>query len=163
MRHAKSSWKSAAPTDHQRPLNKRGRRAAPLVARRLAELDWLPQLVLSSDATRTRQTYARMCEAAGFEARDVEVRLTRDLYLADVGALAELLAAVPTPATVLALGHNPGWQEALDWLAGDAAEEHVMKTGCAALLRARARSFAEAVRGPGGFELVDFIRPRELE
>jgi len=27
MRHAKSSWTSGAPTDHQRPLSKRGRRA----------------------------------------------------------------------------------------------------------------------------------------
>ncbi len=58
MRHAKSSWKHAGLTDHQRPLNKRGRKDAPRVARALIERGWTPRRVLSSDAARTRETWA---------------------------------------------------------------------------------------------------------
>ena len=60
MRHAKSSWKTDAPTDHARPLNKRGKRDAPRIARELELRGWVPQLVLSSDSKRTRQTFKRM-------------------------------------------------------------------------------------------------------
>ena len=60
MRHAKSSWTSGAASDHQRPLNKRGRRAAPLVAARLRDLGWIPDLVIASDSERTRETWQRM-------------------------------------------------------------------------------------------------------
>jgi hypothetical protein len=38
MRHAKSSWKSQVPTDHERPLNERGRRDAARVGKRLSKL-----------------------------------------------------------------------------------------------------------------------------
>ena len=40
MRHAKSSWKSQVPTDHERPLNERGRRDAARVGKRLAKLGY---------------------------------------------------------------------------------------------------------------------------
>jgi len=60
MRHAKSSWTSGAATDHQRPLNKRGRRDAPRIGARLQHLGWLPDLVIASDSERTRETWQRM-------------------------------------------------------------------------------------------------------
>ncbi len=60
MRHAKSSWKSDAPDDHSRPLNRRGRRDAPRVAQELARRGWVPERVFSSDARRTRQTWEIM-------------------------------------------------------------------------------------------------------
>ena len=62
MRHAKSSWKDPGQTDHERPLNGRGRRSAPLVAARLAELGWAPTRVHSSDAARTVETWRGMEE-----------------------------------------------------------------------------------------------------
>ena len=52
MRHAKSSWKNPKLRDHQRPLNKRGRRDAPRVARALRKAGWVPDAVLSSVLTR---------------------------------------------------------------------------------------------------------------
>ena len=58
LRHAKSSWDSAAQNDHDRPLNKRGERAAALMAVHLCEAAPRPDLILCSTATRTRQTLA---------------------------------------------------------------------------------------------------------
>ncbi len=100
-RHAKSSWNSLALGDHARPLNKRGRSSAPAIAAWLRENGWLPDEVLSSDATRTRETWDRM----GLQA--AKVRFDRGLYLADPARmLTELTGA--TGQTVLMLGHNPG-------------------------------------------------------
>ena len=157
MRHAKSSWKSDAPHDHERPLNKRGRRDAPKVAAELARLGWIPDAVLSSDSARTAETIARMKASLGFRG-DAELR--SDLYHGGESELRAALAAQPVSVTtVLALGHNPGWAEALDVLSGQAEE---MGTACCALLSANATSWAEAVESHGSWTLERMVRPREL-
>ncbi|WP_420586085.1 SixA phosphatase family protein [Ruegeria sp.] len=100
-RHAKSSWDDPAIDDHDRPLNKRGRKSAPAIAGWLRENGWLPDEVLSSTSARTRETWDRM----GLDAN--KVCFHRSLYHADSEAmLAELSGA--TEPTVLMLGHNPG-------------------------------------------------------
>src|SRR5262245_30773186 len=76
MRHAKSSWKSPAQTDHARPLNKRGRHDAPRVGKRLAQDGWVPDRVVSSDSRRTRETWERMERYFP----DARVSFTRALY-----------------------------------------------------------------------------------
>ena len=101
MRHAKSDWGTNAPTDHARPLNKRGQRDAPRVAQQLVELDWLPQYIVSSDSARTRETYELMRSAFN-EVPQVEFLST--LYHAGPSDLASVLAGVPdTVATAMAL------------------------------------------------------------
>ncbi len=100
-RHAKSSWDSPALSDHDRPLSKRGRKSAPAIATWLTENGWLPDEVLSSSSTRTRETWDRMSLQAA------KIRFHRTLYHADPHEmLIELSGA--TEQTVLMLGHNPG-------------------------------------------------------
>ena len=91
MRHAKSSWDSPAKNDHERPLNDRGRRDSPRVAQHLAEIGWQPQLILSSDAQRTRETAELMLSV--WEA-GVAVEFSPELYLAGAGAVAGAVAEV---------------------------------------------------------------------
>ena len=157
MRHAKSSWDSDARTDHERPLSGRGRKAAPKVATRLVELDWTPDHVVSSDSTRTRQTFAHMRDILEF---DDEPDFRRDLYHAGPHALeAALRDLSPHVHTVLALGHNPGWEDALEYFTD---EHHVMKTACAALLWRDAPSWGDAMDEPGSWQAEQVIYPREL-
>ena len=52
IRHAKSSWKFHNLADHDRPLNKRGRRDAPEMGRRLSAKQIVPNTIVSSTATR---------------------------------------------------------------------------------------------------------------
>src|ERR1700752_2871177 len=112
MRHAKSSSKSDALTDHARPLNKRGKKDAPRIASHLAERDWVPELVLASDSERTRQTWGLMESA--FEKKPPEVAFTRRLYLAGIGEVkSELMLVPPEVRTLMLLGHNDGWEEVL--------------------------------------------------
>ena len=74
LRHAKSSWDDAGLADHDRPLAKRGRRAAERVGAYLRTSDLLPDLVLCSSARRTQETLELL--ALG----DREVRIEEGLY-----------------------------------------------------------------------------------
>ena len=157
MRHAKSSWGADAPSDHARPLSKRGRRDAPAVARRLVECQWMPNLVLSSDAARTRETYALMSP----ELAEVErVEYLSAFYNDGHPALLAMLREVPNVfGTVLALGHNPSWEEAVHWLSGESIE---MTTANCALLECDAGGWEATAEHREQWRLCDVIRPREL-
>lgn len=50
LRHAKSSWKAPALNDHDRPLSKRGRQAAKIMAKYLRRSKIAPDLVICSKA-----------------------------------------------------------------------------------------------------------------
>jgi len=63
MRHAKSSWSDGELTDHERPLNERGRRAASAVGAALTARGFAPEIIWSSDAKRTRETAMRLIRA----------------------------------------------------------------------------------------------------
>lgn len=158
MRHAKSSWDSEAPTDHLRPLNLRGRRDAPRVARELRERGWAPERVFSSDATRTRETWEHM--EAAFD-QPIEVHFTGGLYHGGLGAIQAAVGALQEDLeVVLVLGHNPGFEHAVSWLTGEGVR---ITTANAALLEhASATSWREAIGDPGGWTLQDVLRPREI-
>ncbi len=157
MRHAKSSWKTDAPTDHARPLNKRGRRAAPKVGAELARRGWAPDAVLSSDSARTVETWERMRGSLGAAS---EARFFRQLYHASTEEVRVAAAALGEDVrTALMLGHNPGWEEAVEWLTG---EEAVMKTGSAALMSTEHATWTDAMAAPGGWRLHEVLSPRDL-
>jgi phosphohistidine phosphatase len=105
VRHAKSSWDHDV-EDHDRPLSGRGRRDADALGRLLVQRGLIPDLVLCSTATRTRETWER-AQAVGATAG--EVRLVRGIYHAWVPELVRLIRETPDElATVLLLGHSPG-------------------------------------------------------
>ena len=67
LRHAKSSWKHPELSDHDRPLNKRGKHDAPLVGRLLKEKKLVPNLnYLSSTAVRAKDTALVVGEVVGY-------------------------------------------------------------------------------------------------
>ncbi len=156
MRHAKSSWDHPGLSDHRRPLNPRGQRDAPRVAARLQELGWTPEVVISSDSTRTRETWELM--APVFD-EEPEVTWDHSLYLAGVDEVYQALLTVPDEvSTVLVLGHNPGWESLVGYFAG---EYHEMTTANAALLVGEGERWSDAL-GANAFDLEDLIRPKEL-
>ena len=71
MRHADARWKDAALSDLERPLNRRGTNAAESMARRLLELEFIPDLVLVSPARRTQQTAEILARELALPARRV--------------------------------------------------------------------------------------------
>ena len=100
MRHAKSDWSQPGQSDHARPLNARGQRSAEALGRWLKASGTTPELTLSSDATRTRQTFAGLLLAT-------PVKWHARLYHAEAETYWDALCDV-LPDTVMLLGHNPG-------------------------------------------------------
>lgn len=151
MRHAKSSWAEAGQRDHERPLNARGRRDSPAMARQVVESGWMPERALVSDAARTEETWAWM--AAEF---DAQLILDPRLYH---GAIEDLRAVVVDHAgdaqTVLVLGHNPGWEDAVHVLSGRRVG---MKTANVALLEHPERLSVAIHRDD--WSLRGFLTPR---
>lgn len=108
LRHAKAAPESPL-GDAQRPLTKRGRKAAKAMAEFLGGLDPAPQLVLSSTAARTRETLELVLPALH---PPPTVRQEEGLYLAEASRLLERLRNLPAPVQcVLLIGHNPGLHE----------------------------------------------------
>ena len=99
-RHAKSDWGDPAVDDHDRPLNKRGRRDAPRVGRWLKDHDLYPQHALCSSAKRAQETLEGI-------APDVPTFVMSDLYLASPVRLAAILQAA-SPERQILIAHNPG-------------------------------------------------------
>ncbi|MFF3334908.1 SixA phosphatase family protein [Streptomyces sp. NPDC002888] len=120
LRHAKSAWPEGVP-DHERPLAPRGRRDAPAAGRALAEIDCLPDLALCSTATRARETWELASAQWG---TPPPVRHDPRLYAADVPELLRVVREAPAEAaTLLLIGHNPGLEELVLELAGDALDD----------------------------------------
>ncbi len=158
MRHAKSSWKTNASHDKVRPLNKRGRRAASQVAARLVQLRYEPQVVLSSDAVRTVQTWALMRDTFNFAP---EVRVHKSLYRGGIGSLRKKLRRLPDSArTILAIGHHSAWEAAGEWLCGARV---TLKTADVLILRGRGESWSDALELEESWDAVGHIRARRLE
>ncbi|MCX4240568.1 SixA phosphatase family protein [Paraliomyxa miuraensis] len=156
LRHAKSDWDTKAQGDHARPLNERGRRDAPRMGKRLRELGWVPQVVVSSDAVRTRETWARIEDALGGEPT---VTFTSAFYLAGIEAIRAALSELPgNVETAMVIGHNDGWENALYELSG----VRVRLTTCnAALLHTTAEHWSDAA-ARSDWALEELLRPKEL-
>lgn len=115
MRHAKSDW-SHGVLDHERPLAPRGRRDADATGRLLASDGPVPDLVLCSTATRTRQTWQRVAAALPGTPR---VTMAADLYEADVDDVVRVVAGVEAGVgTLLVVGHEPAMSGTAATLAG---------------------------------------------
>ena len=115
LRHAKSDWQQSC-NDFERPLNARGERDAPCIGTWLRTQQLLPDLILSSPAARARQTIEAVCRNAQIPLE--RIQWNEGLYLASMQHLCALLPE--TPATIqrlLLVGHNPGLEELLLYLA----------------------------------------------
>lgn len=166
LRHGKSSWDDPDLDDFDRPLAKRGAKAAAAMGRYLARENLKPDLVLCSSAVRARATLALVLPELGLPAP--EVVYDDALYLATpavlLGRLRKLDGAVKH---VLLVGHNPGLHALALELTGDGNRRNI------SALATKFPTAGLAVIGiPGGRwdalrpasgRLERFVTPREAE
>lgn len=155
-RHAKSSWKDLTLEDIDRPLNKRGKRDAPEMGRRLAALNKLPDVIVSSPARRARKTARQLAKALGFGKKNVLI--LEKMYAASAEELLGIIHTFDDAANlVIMVGHNPE-TTLLANLLGGLDIDNVPTCGIVAL------DFAEDSWrniGKAGGELVFFDYPRK--
>ncbi len=157
MRHAKSSWADSTLADFERPLNGRGKQDAPRMGELLRKRELLPDLIITSEARRARDTTTRVVEASGYEG---EVRSTRELYEAEPEDFLEVLHAVPDScARVMLVAHNPGLEMLLELLTGI---PEALSTGALAAIQLPVTSWKELHEGVRG-KLLGLWSPKALE
>lgn len=110
MRHAKSSWEFEELSDHDRPLNKRGRTDAPLMGQELAANNVSLQLILSSPAVRALTTATLVGRELGYDADEIVV--DERIYGASADELLEVVQETPADVdTLMLVGHNEALSE----------------------------------------------------
>ncbi len=128
LRHAKSSWNEPGLDDFDRPLNDRGRTAAPIMGQVLASLNFAPDIILCSPSKRTRETLA-LIEPSIVRAPKL-IDFDERLYLAPASELMAILRKIDTPATaVLLIGHNPGLHNLLTQFTATGSSGDVARAG----------------------------------
>lgn len=158
-RHAKSGWDDPGLSDHDRPLNPRGRGDAPKIGAWLRAKGYLPDAALVSSARRTQETWERLSPELG---RAVPMTVLPTLYHAEAEVILDQLRAQSAPRVML-IGHNPG--------IGDCAQRIVATPPahprfadyptCATLVAEFPGDDWAAIDWWSG-RVVDFIVPRDL-
>lgn len=110
VRHAKSSRKDPLLEDIDRPLNQRGKENAPLMGKRLAKKEIMPDRMLTSPAKRAVKTARIIAGKIGFPKEKIEK--IDAIYLASPETLLGLLRGLGDEGDhVMMVGHNPGFTD----------------------------------------------------
>ena len=156
LRHAKSSWKDESLVDFERPLAGRGRRACETIAGLIRTEQIEFDLLISSTAIRARETIERIRQVAKLRS---ELRFDERIYEASVDRLLEVISKIENDRkNVLLVGHNPGFEELLQLLTGDAER---VPTACLAKIKFKISKWSEVEANQGTLEWI--VRPKELE
>lgn len=158
-RHAKSSWDDPMMSDHDRPLNERGKAAAADLGQWLASRGYVPGQVLCSDAVRTRATFSGIAPA--LPGAPV-LELKPALYHAGPDVMLAVLRHA-TADCVMMIGHNPGISEFAERLVARAPVNPDFArypTGATLVADFIIDSWADLSWGTGVVD--DFVIPREM-
>lgn len=114
IRHAKSDWDNLSLSDFERPLNKRGEKDAPFMAKKLKERGVSADIIISSAALRAKTTAKIIAKELGLSKKIV---YDENIYEASANTLYEVIKNIDNKYnTVMLFGHNPGLNMFIDSL-----------------------------------------------
>lgn len=158
IRHAKSSWSDTSLNDFDRPLNKRGKRDAPMMGKLLTYLEFKPDLVICSAAKRAQTTW-QLLSSEIRQSNDLESKTEKNLYMASAEKLIALISQQPKTCQHLSLiGHNPGLTDLANSLS-DGRLDNLATCGMVQI-RFDAKCWTDAVNESGC--LQTYISPKSL-
>jgi len=150
LRHAKAEPEAESGADFDRELTETGWSEARRIGRVLSDAGFTPDLVLTSAAVRTVQTW----EVAGAAFGPVKVEALDSLYeAAPETLLSEAAARGAGAGTVVVVGHNPGIATLAAYLAreSDAPEAGLIGRSFPTAAAAAFRHDGKSVSGFEGF------------
>lgn len=128
VRHAKSDWGSEILKDIDRPLNERGYRDAYFMSNWFVKEKALPQLIVSSSATRALST--AMIFARTMEADVKKMKITDQIYECHSSDLIKFLMTMEDAIdSLMIFCHNPCITEVSNGLSDDLFIENVPTCG----------------------------------
>ncbi|MGI8788616.1 MAG: SixA phosphatase family protein [Pyrinomonadaceae bacterium] len=155
LRHAKSSWDDAILSDFERPLNERGLEAAPLMGEMMKKNNFQPDIIISSPATRAKQTASLIKDAAQIVG---EIKFDERIYEASPRSLVEVVSEIDDRnETALIVGHNPGLESLIKILTG---KLEPMPTAALAVVDLNIERWSEINSSTGSLRIL--IRPKDF-
>lgn len=156
VRHAKSSWDDPFQEDFDRPLNKRGKRDAPRMGKRLKEKDIHPGLLLSSPAERALSTCMIIAGKIGYSALNIQTDPA--LYHASEDKLLSIVHRF-TDANdeVMIFAHNPGLTDFANRLSREPVTNNIPTCGIVAI-RFSVDSWKSVAWKKGALDFYDYPR-----
>jgi phosphohistidine phosphatase len=153
VRHAKSSWDQAGLSDFDRPLNERGKKDAPEMAKRVKEKGIELDHLVSSTAKRARKTAKYFAEAFGLKKEDIQ--LLEPLYGATPPEFVQAISEINDKFETVALfSHNPGITDFAASLTNVRIED--MPTCAVFALQANTDSWKEFMKAEKSFLFFDY-------
>lgn len=158
LRHAKSSWKNTDLSDAERPLNRRGRRSAELMAPLLAGTPGALDNVFSSTAIRAVETLQRLADHSGIS--NLKWQCEEMLYTFHADALLAWIEQADDALDELTiLGHNPALLELAQHLSNEGVNKLDRFPTCAyAAIQLPIASWSDCASGG---TLITKVFPRE--
>lgn len=158
VRHAKSSWKYPKLEDGERPLNKRGKRDAHEMGRRLGARGIRPDLILASATQRALATGLIIASQLGLNER--LIRLDGRIYGGETQALLEMLREIPDGIRrPMLIGHHTGVPQLVSSLTGQTMDH--MPTCALACVALDTAHWAGLRPGLGQLKFYDY--PKRLQ
>ena len=128
VRHAKSSWVDITKSDFDRPLNDRGNKDAPEMARRVIKRRERIDLFVSSPAVRAKKTCQLFCRE--FDENVNDIVYLEQLYHASSETLYEIVRNLPNKYSYVAVFcHNPGITDFVNSLCENVRVDNVPTAG----------------------------------
>lgn len=165
LRHAKSTWDDPVARDFDRPLNKRGRKAARTIGREMRAQRLEFDQIVASPAVRVVETLVDIVD--GYGAR-LDPDYDKRIYLASAQTLLDIVHEAPAQAQrLLVVGHNPGLENLALLLTREGGEglrsELATKYPTASLVEISlpVERWTDVAEGVG--TITRFVRPRDLD
>lgn len=118
VRHGKSAWNNPNLTDHDRPLATRGLDDVPEMGFRLKEKAIIPDLIISSSATRAFQTAELLAEVLHLPKS--KITIDKSLYHASYAMILKCIQRQDDANDLIfVVGHNPGMNDFIDFFGGN--------------------------------------------
>ena len=153
VRHAKSSWADPGQKDFDRPLNTRGLKDAPVMAKRLIARNVEIDVFISSTAKRARQT----CELfmREFDANPDTMIFQSELYLAEPDAFTEVIQRInSTVDHAIIFSHNNGITDFANQLTNTRIDE--MPTCSVFAIKIKENNWADFAKAEKEFWFFDY-------
>ena len=159
LRHGKAEFSSTDGQDISRVLAERGHKEAKLMGKVLRKGGMIPQRILCSPATRTRETTESLVTKLK---QTPEVVVEAGIYNANVGELVHILRQQQDAISLMIVGHNPGLEELVSRLISPSEPPTIQLPTCGlARIDFEFEQWSDIVENPG--RLVWLTTPDLLE